>query len=92
MSLGMEVGLGPGHILRDGDPAPPQKRGAQLQFSAHVYCGQTASWIKMPIATEVGLGPYDIVLDEAQLPQMGHAPKFSTHVYCGQTVVHLSCC
>jgi len=26
MALGMEVGLGPGHIVLDGDPAPlPQK-------------------------------------------------------------------
>jgi len=29
MKLGMEVGLGPGHIVLDGDPAPPQKKGAQ---------------------------------------------------------------
>jgi len=28
MPLGMEVGLGPGHIVLDRDPAtPPQKRG-----------------------------------------------------------------
>jgi len=27
MALGMEVGLGPGHIVLDGDPAPPPKRG-----------------------------------------------------------------
>jgi len=27
MSLGMQIGLGPGHIVLDGDPAPPpQKR------------------------------------------------------------------
>jgi len=41
---GMEVGLGPGHIVLDGDPAPP--KGAQpspLQFSVHVYCGQTVA-------------------------------------------------
>jgi len=25
MSLGMEVGLGPGHIVLDGDLAPPKK-------------------------------------------------------------------
>ena len=25
--LGMQVGLGPGHIVLDGDPAPPQKVG-----------------------------------------------------------------
>jgi len=27
MALGMEVGLGPGHIVLDGDPAPSPKRG-----------------------------------------------------------------
>ena len=25
MKLGMQVGLGPGHIVLDVDPAPPQK-------------------------------------------------------------------
>jgi len=30
MKLGMQVGLGPGHIVLDGDPArPPPKKGAQ---------------------------------------------------------------
>jgi len=28
MALGMEVGLGPGHML-DGDPAPLPKKGAE---------------------------------------------------------------
>ena len=27
MKLGMQVGLGPGHILLDGDPAPPPQKG-----------------------------------------------------------------
>jgi len=35
-------------------------------------CGQTAGWIKMPLGTEVGLGPGDIVLDgEPILPKGG---------------------
>jgi len=63
MPLGMEVCLGPGDFVLDEDPAPPQKRGHSAKFSAHVYCGQTAGWIKMPHGTEVGLGPGDIVLD-----------------------------
>ena len=52
MALGMEVGLGPGHIVLDGDPAPPQKKGGTEphHFSAHVCCGQTAGWIKMPLS------------------------------------------
>ena len=33
------------------------------QFLAHVCCGQTAEWIKMPLGTDVGLGPGNIVLD-----------------------------
>ena len=27
MPLGREVGLGPGHIVLDGDPAPPSRKG-----------------------------------------------------------------
>jgi len=29
MPLCMKVGLGPGHIMLDGDPAPPPKQEAQ---------------------------------------------------------------
>jgi len=44
MTLGMEVGLGPGHIVLDGDQAPPaQKRGHIPQFPAHFYCGHTVA-------------------------------------------------
>jgi len=63
MSLGMEAGLSPGDIVLDGDPVPYPKRGGTPQFSAHVYCGQTAAWIKMPLGTEVGLGLRNIVFD-----------------------------
>jgi len=50
---------------QDGDPAPLPKKGAEPlpQFSAHVYCGQTAGWIKMSLGTEVGLSLGDIVLN-----------------------------
>jgi len=75
----MEVGLCPGHIVLDGDPAPPpQKKGAQSPFSGHVYCGQTAGWIKMPLGTEVDLVPGDIELDgdPAPPPLKGHTPLF----------------
>ena len=61
---GLEVGLGPGDIVLDGEPAAPlPKRGTVApHFSAHVYCGQTAGWIKMPLSIEVGLDPGHIVL------------------------------
>jgi len=35
-----------------------------------VYCGQTVGWIRMPLGTEVGLGPGDIVLDGDPAPPM----------------------
>ena len=40
MLPGIEVGLGPGDFMFDGDPAPPEKNGTtSIQFLAHVYCG-----------------------------------------------------
>jgi len=93
MPLGREVGLGPGDIVLDGDPAPAQKRGHSPQFSAHVCYGQMAGWIKMPLGTEVCLGADDIVSDgDPASPKKQHTPHFSAHVYCGQTVAHLSYC
>ena len=77
MPLGMEVGLSPGDFVLDGDPLPSPKRGrSPLKFSAHVYCGQTAGWIKMVLGMEVGLGPGHIVLDgdPAPLPKKGTEP------------------
>jgi len=43
MPLRMEVGLGPGHIVLDGDPAPPERSTAAVLFPTHVYCGQTVA-------------------------------------------------
>jgi len=79
MKLGMQVGIGPGHIVLDGDPAPPPQRGTAPQFSAHIRCGQMAAWIKMSLGMELGLGPGDFVLDgnPAPPPQTGtEPPKF----------------
>jgi len=36
-----------------------------------VYCGQMVGWIKMPLGTEVGLGPGDSVLDGDPAPAHG---------------------
>ena len=85
MPLGMEVDLSPGDFVLDGDQANP-KKGRSPQFSAHVYCGQTAAWIKMPFGTEVGLGLRHIVLDGDPAPPSlkGHSPsQFSANVRCG---------
>jgi len=63
MPLGRKVGLGPSDIMLDEDPVPSPQKGADSPFTAHVYCGQTAEWIKIPLSTEVGRGPDHIVLD-----------------------------
>jgi len=79
MKLGTQVGLGPGHILLDGDPATRPQRGTAPQFSAHISCGQMAAWIKMSLGMEFGLGPGDFVLDGDPVPppQKGStAPNF----------------
>ena len=134
IKLGVQIGLGPGHIVLDGDPAVPPplkeggaeppvfgphmlwpsvcmdqdatwyggrpqprglcvrwdpaplpKKGQSPPFSAHVYCGQTAGRIKMPLGMEIGLGPGHIVLDgdPAPLPKNRAQSQFSAHVYCG---------
>jgi len=80
--------VGPVHIVLDGDIAPSPKQGPELpKFSAHLYCGQTAGCIKMPLGTEVGLGLRDIVFDvDLSTPRKGHThpTPFLAHVYCGQ--------
>jgi len=61
-----------------------------------VYCGQTVGWIKMPLGTEVGLGPQHCVRwrPSSSPTERGTAAPlhFSAHVYCGQTVAHLNSC
>ena len=53
MPLGMEVNHGLGDVVLDGVAALPERGTAPPQFSVHVYCGQTAGWIKTPLGTEV---------------------------------------
>jgi len=86
--LGTDVGLIPGDFALDGDPVLLPKKGAEppsslsKKISAHVYCGQTAGWIKMPLGTKVGLSPGDSVLDGDPAPPYkgGGAPSiFSDH-------------
>ena len=58
------------------------KKGAEpppRQKTAHVYCGQTAGCIKMPLAMEVSLSPGDFVLDGDLAPypkRRGALPNF----------------
>ena len=72
------------HSVRWG-PSFPQKGHSTHLFSAHVYCGKTAVWIKMPLDTEADLGPGHIVLDaDPAARRKGGHPLFSVHVFCGQ--------
>ena len=68
-----------GDFVLDGDPVPSPKGGGAPQiFFGHVYCGQTAEWIKMPLGMVVGLSPGEFVLDGdlASAPKRGRAPSF----------------
>ena len=42
-----------------------------------VHCGQMVGWIKMPLGTEIGYSPVDIVLDRAPAPPV-HGKRHSS--------------
>jgi len=79
MKLDMQVGLGPGHTVLDGDsgPFPTGAQPPLPQFLAHICCGKMARLIKMPLGMEVGLDPGGIVLDgdPAPCPKGDRAPS-----------------
>jgi len=83
MKLGMQIGLGYGHILLDGDPVSPP------QFLAHIRCGQMAAGMKMPLGVDVARTRPRRLRVKWRFrspPQKGiGALKFSAHVYCDQT-------
>jgi len=75
MPLGMEVVLGPGHIVLDEDSAP--HRGNAPQFSARVctpndWMDQDSTFFR-----KADLCPDDIVLDGDPAPPRGHSPSSS---------------
>jgi len=60
MPLGMEVGLSPGHIVLDGDPAPPSQKG---HSSPPSLFGPCLLWPWSPISATAELllwSPYGI--------------------------------
>ena len=66
------------HCVRWEPSSLPPKGGGAPQFSANVYCDQTAGWVKMPLDINVGLSQGHIVLagNPAPFPQRGTAPNF----------------
>jgi len=81
------------HCARWGHSSPPPKKDRAPPILAHVYCGQTAGWIKTPLGTEVDLGSGHFVLDG--FPAIGErgtaAPSFRPMPIVA-TVAHLSYC
>jgi len=73
-----------------GTHSPPQN-GRSSQYSALVYCHQTAPWIKMPLGTQVGLSLREkptrhcVRWEPSSPPLRGTAPQLSANVRCGQT-------
>ena len=87
MKVGMQIGLGPGHIVLDGDPAPLPQRGRPPIFGPYLLwqngcMDQDATWYGGRPR------PGDFVLDgdPAPLPQRHRPPKkkISVHICCGQ--------
>ena len=88
MKLGMQVGLGPGHIVLGGDRAPPPLKGHSPPiFGPYLLrpngcMDQDVTWFEgrpRPRRVCVRWGP-------RSPPQKGGgAPKFSAQVHCGQT-------
>jgi len=65
------------HCVKWGPSFPNEKGHRSPHFSAHLYCGQMAEWLEIPLGTE----------------RKGHSrPHFLAHVYCGQTVAYLTNC
>jgi len=86
MPLGTEVGLVPGHIVLDGDPASPSKNGAPPIFGPCLLSPN--GWMDQDATRYGALGPGHIVLDGDPVPPKGgaQASQFSAHVCCVQTV------
>ena len=83
------------HCVRWGTSSPQKEHS--LQFSDHVYCGQTAGWMKTPLGTEVNLSPGHIVLDGDPAPlRKGHSSPPLSFLFGPMsimaTVAHLSYC
>ena len=75
------------HIALDGDTAPLSQKGTEpLPILAHVYCGQTAGWIKTPLGTEVDR-PRPLCIRRVpsyrRKRNSSPPPLFSAHAYCG---------
>jgi len=51
MKLGMQLGLGPDHIVLDGEPAPPPQSGTAPNFRPISFPAKWLMWTQLPPAT-----------------------------------------
>jgi len=76
-------------------PPPRKKTARPFPILAHVYCDQTAGWMKTSLGTEVELGPGHIVLDGDLAPpdaKWSQQPPSFRPMSIVATVAHLSYC
>jgi len=93
MKLGMQVGLGPGHIVLDGDPATPNLKGHSPPpiFGPYLLrpngcMDQGVTWYggrPRPRRLCVRWGP------RSPLSQRGTDPQFSAHICCCQMAARI---
>jgi len=92
VKLGTQVGLGPGHIVLHGEPAPLFQRGRSRRPPIFgPYLLQPNGWMDQDATWYRGRPrPSEFVLDgdPAPPPQKGGrtpSPKLSAHFHCSQT-------
>jgi len=73
MKLGMQVGLGPGHIVLDGDPAPLPQRGTTPNFRPISVAAKWLHRSRFHLVWRQASARGDFVLDgdPAPLPKKG---------------------
>jgi len=80
MALGTEVGLGPGHIVVDGDPAPLPKKGAEAPMFGPFLLWPNG-WMDQDDTWHGGRPRF-----RRHCVRWGPSSiRPSAHVYCGQT-------
>jgi len=87
MALGTEVGLGPGHIVPDGDPTLLPKKGTEPPILGPFLLWPNGCMYQD--TTWYGGRPqprrHCVRWDPASPHIKGHSPQFSANVCCGQT-------
>jgi len=89
MKLGMQVGLGPGHILLDGDPAPPPQMGRNPRIFIP-YLLWPNGWMYQDATCHGGKPqPKRHCVRRRPsyaTPKRGRSPQFLSHICGGQMV------